>query len=120
MPSYQELKAQLETLAEKTESARLAEMASVIEQVRQLVATWGLTEKDVFGGRAARAGRWLAGNGAVDGRVHAHVLGRVDGRSVPMPPKYRDPKTGATWTGRGRAPRWLDGKKRERFLIAEE
>lgn len=36
-------------------------------------------------------------------------------------PKYRSPK-GETWTGRGRAPRWLieleaQGKKRESFLI---
>ncbi|WP_439709419.1 H-NS histone family protein [Cupriavidus pauculus] len=31
-------------------------------------------------------------------------------------PRYRDPKTGKTWSGRGRAPAWI-GKKRERFLI---
>ena len=24
-----------------------------------------------------------------------------------IPPKYRDPNTGATWTGRGKAPRWI-------------
>jgi len=35
-----------------------------------------------------------------------------------LPPKYMDPKTGATWSGRGRAPAWL-GKNRTRFLIAE-
>ena len=42
----------------------------------------------------------------------------------PVPPKYRHPETGATWTGRGKAPRWIasaeeEGKKREDFLIAE-
>ncbi|CAN7663671.1 H-NS histone family protein [Acidovorax sp. LjRoot129] len=31
--------------------------------------------------------------------------------------KYRDEKTGATWTGRGRAPAWIAGKNREDFLI---
>jgi len=36
-----------------------------------------------------------------------------------VPPKYRDPKTGKTWSGRGRAPAWL-GKNPNRFLIAEE
>ncbi|MCG5079121.1 H-NS family nucleoid-associated regulatory protein [Paraburkholderia tagetis] len=38
-------------------------------------------------------------------------------------PKYRDPKSGATWSGRGRAPAWLAGAKdRSKFLIvaAEE
>lgn len=39
-----------------------------------------------------------------------------------VPPKYRHPKTGATWTGRGRAPRWISeaeakGKSRDQFLI---
>jgi DNA-binding protein H-NS len=34
----------------------------------------------------------------------------------PQPALYRDPKTGATWSGRGRAPAWL-GKNRNKFLI---
>ncbi|WP_442873318.1 H-NS family nucleoid-associated regulatory protein [Cupriavidus sp. USMAA2-4] len=32
--------------------------------------------------------------------------------------KYRNPKTGQTWSGRGRAPAWI-GKQRERFLITQ-
>ncbi|WP_059499280.1 H-NS family nucleoid-associated regulatory protein [Burkholderia sp. ABCPW 11] len=32
-------------------------------------------------------------------------------------PKYWDPKTGVTWSGRGRAPRWLVGKDRETFRV---
>ncbi|HDR8956015.1 MULTISPECIES: H-NS family nucleoid-associated regulatory protein [Burkholderia] len=37
-----------------------------------------------------------------------------------LPPLYRDPKTGATWSGRGRAPAWLAGAKdRSNFLIAK-
>ncbi|CAE6872468.1 H-NS family nucleoid-associated regulatory protein [Paraburkholderia domus] len=37
----------------------------------------------------------------------------------PQAPKYRDPKTGATWSGRGPAPAWLAGAKdRTAFLIA--
>lgn len=39
-----------------------------------------------------------------------------------VPPKYRHPDTGETWTGRGKAPRWLadalaQGKTRDDFLI---
>ncbi|MCG5076252.1 H-NS family nucleoid-associated regulatory protein [Paraburkholderia tagetis] len=35
-------------------------------------------------------------------------------------PKYKDPKTGATWSGRGRAPAWLASvRDRSKFLIAE-
>ena len=38
----------------------------------------------------------------------------------PQPPLYRDPKSGTTWSGRGRAPAWIvNAKDRSRFLIAE-
>lgn len=34
--------------------------------------------------------------------------------------KYRDPKTGATWTGHGRAPAWIaDAKDRSKFLLED-
>ena len=32
-------------------------------------------------------------------------------------PKYRDPKTGATWSGRGKKPSWLNGNETE-FTIS--
>jgi DNA-binding protein H-NS len=40
-----------------------------------------------------------------------------------VPPKYRDPETGATWAGRGQMPRWMaqrvkQGARPEDFLIA--
>jgi len=40
----------------------------------------------------------------------------------PAPIRYRHPVTGGTWTGRGRAPRWLmeaeaAGQHRDQFLI---
>lgn len=40
----------------------------------------------------------------------------------PVPAKYRHPDSGETWTGRGKAPRWITeaeaaGRKREEFLI---
>src|SRR4051794_26861983 len=30
-------------------------------------------------------------------------------------PKYRNPESGETWTGRGREPGWIKGKNREEF-----
>ncbi|WP_375542284.1 H-NS family nucleoid-associated regulatory protein [Paraburkholderia sp. CNPSo 3274] len=38
-------------------------------------------------------------------------------KHVSLPPKYRDPRSGATWSGRGRAPGWIAGTKLERILI---
>lgn len=31
--------------------------------------------------------------------------------------KFRDEKTGATWTGRGKPPAWIQGKNKDDFLI---
>ena len=72
--------------------------ADAVAEVRALIAKYDLTEKDVFpaGRRGARGRRASAGK---------------------VPPKYRDPVTGQTWTGRGKAPRWIDGKDRTQFLI---
>lgn len=47
----------------------------------------------------------------------------VFGKRRPSPaglkggPKYRDPLSGATWTGRGKPPRWIAHQERDRFLI---
>ncbi|MFP3741092.1 H-NS family nucleoid-associated regulatory protein, partial [Burkholderia sp. SIMBA_019] len=38
-------------------------------------------------------------------------------KKAPLPAKYQDPKTGNTWSGRGKPPKWIVGKNRERFLI---
>ena len=32
-------------------------------------------------------------------------------------PKYRDAVSGATWSGRGRAPHWIVDKNRDEFLV---
>lgn len=46
----------------------------------------------------------------------------VSKQRKPVEPKYRDPVSGATWSGRGRTPNWLleaesAGRKRDDFLI---
>ncbi|OXI43820.1 H-NS histone family protein [Burkholderia aenigmatica] len=100
MATYKELKAQMDTLAEKAEAARLAEFQAVVDDIRTKVAEFGITEKDIFGTRRGGAGAKKA--------------------AAPVEAKYRDPKTGATWSGRGRAPAWIkDAKNRNRFLIQE-
>ena len=67
-----------------------------MSQVRALVAEFGLTAQDVFPTGKSRS----ASSGS---KVAA---------------KYRDPATGNTWTGRGKAPKWIDCKDRAKFLIA--
>lgn len=96
MTTVAELIKQREALEAQIEAARKAENADAIAKVKALVAEHGLTAQDIFGGtkRVAKAGARAA-----------------------VPPKYRDPATGATWTGRGKAPKWIDGKDRAQFAI---
>lgn len=95
--SYKELLAEREALEKAIALARQNEIASAIAQARQLVAEYGLTAQDVFPGRATR----------VASKATAKVAA-----------KYRDPSTGQTWTGRGKPPKWIDGKDRSQFTIA--
>lgn len=95
--SYKELLAEREALEQAIAQARQNEIASAVTRVRELVAEYGLTPQDVFPGRTAKAA------GKATGKVAA---------------KYRDPATGQTWTGRGKPPKWIDGKDRSQFLIA--
>lgn len=104
MATYKQLLAQKEALETQLAEMHAAEVAGVIERIRALMAGYGLSVDDIVGKR--RRGR-PAGGGAT----------KV--AKEPLPPKYRDPKTGKTWSGRGRAPAWL-GKNPNRFLISEE
>lgn len=97
MATYKELLKQQEALALQVEEARKREISDAVSQVRQMVSEFGLTERDVF-----PSGRRSGGT-------------RVGGK---VAPKYRDPATGQTWTGRGKAPKWIDGKDRSKYLIA--
>lgn len=100
--SYKELLARREQLDQEIESVRANEVASVITQIQDLMAAYGLTTDDIAGKK--RRGR-PAGSTQSKSKATANV-----------PAKYMDPKTGKTWSGRGRAPAWL-GKNRDRFLI---
>ena len=94
---YKALKAQLDALQERTEAARVAELEAVIAQVRELVAEYGITDDQIFGRKRAKK----AANSATAAE-----------------PKYQNPKTGETWSGRGRAPAWIaNAKDRSKFLV---
>lgn len=97
MSTYKELLEQRAALEAQIAEARKAEVAAAVATVRQLVADFGLTADDVFQTPRARS----AGT-----------------KGSTVAPKYRDPATGAVWTGRGKPPTWIKDKDREQFLIA--
>lgn len=49
--------------------------------------------------------------------AHELVARRRSRRAGRLPAKYLDPESGATWSGRGRVPRWLAGKDRAAFAV---
>jgi DNA-binding protein H-NS len=96
MATYRQLTEQLAKVQAQMEAAREKEVASTIEQIRQQIAEYGITAEELGFSSKRTTSRKTGG----------------------LPAKYRDPKTGATWSGRGRAPAWL-GKRREKFLIEQ-
>lgn len=100
MTSYKDLLKQREALEQQISEARNRELADAVTQVRALVAEYGLTAQDVFPiGRGS-------GKGA-----------RSSTAGTKVAPKYRNPGTGETWTGRGKAPKWIQNESREKFAI---
>ena len=95
MSSYKELLKQRENLEQQINEARRQELSGAISQARTLVTEFGLTVQDVFPAGRARS----ASSG------------------TKVAPKYRDPATGSTWTGRGKAPKWIQNQDRAQFAI---
>lgn len=94
MPSYQELLAQREQLDKQIKEAIQREKADGIAKAKAIIEQYGLEASDLFSRKAS-----------------------ARGPSGKVAPKYRDPATGETWTGRGKAPKWIEGKDRSVFSI---
>lgn len=94
--SYKDLLAQRTALEARIAEARKTELADAIKKARELVSAFSLTAEDVF----------------PRGRKPSAAKGNT------VAPKYRHPATGATWTGRGKAPTWIrDAADRSSFAI---
>jgi len=108
MPTLEQIQAKLKKLQAQADVllARKAQVA--VDQIRDLMLKHGLTTADIEAkAKARRAARGLNGGGK--------AKAVSSGKAVA---KYRDHKTGATWTGHGRAPGWIAGvKDRTQFLI---
>ena len=96
MTKLKELLAQQQALEALIAEARKSETADAIAKVRALVADFGLTADEVFSSKRTKPSN-AAGSKVAE--------------------KYFDPATGSTWTGRGKAPKWIDGTDRSQYLI---
>ncbi len=94
MSSYAELKSKIVELQRQAEQVRQDELAGVIENIHKIMRDHGLSVDDL-----------------------ARDMIKTHGRTRAVPVKYRDPVTGATWSGRGRTPKWLDGKVKSNYRV---
>ena len=94
MTTYREFQAELAKLHQQAEAARRIEKAAALDRIRALIIEYRLLPKDL-------------GLGPVSSKRRASAA----------PVMYRDPATGATWTGRGRAPGWIAGQDRASFAV---
>lgn len=100
-----EIDAERRALQDIVDAEQKAKRAQVIDGVRETIKTYGLTASDLgFVGKASLKQRAVS-----------------DTRNV-VAPKYQDPDSGKTWTGRGKSPAWLNaqlaaGREKQEFLI---
>ncbi|TDG02016.1 H-NS histone family protein [Paraburkholderia guartelaensis] len=90
--AYKELLAEKRELDARIAAARGAEREHALRKIRELMAQFDIGADELVVKRGSRS------TGA-------------------QPAKYRDPVSGATWSGRGREPRWLAGKDRAAFAL---
>mgnify|MGYP002480931208 CR=1 FL=1 len=93
MADLNTLRADLGRVNELLADARAREVATVLAQLKEDVALLKITEKEI--------------------RV---ALG-YDKVKTKGPAKYYDPQTGKKWSGKGKRPKWLEGKQLEDYLV---
>jgi DNA-binding protein H-NS len=93
--TYAELKKQIAELEQAAHVARKAETVEAIWKIQTIMMDYGLTVADI------------------DNKGKTKSLKS----KVTVPVQFRNPETNQTWTGRGRVPRWLDGKDREQYRV---
>lgn len=102
-----EIKEHIAQLQKQAEELKTQEVAAVVARIREAIAVYGLTERELFGRLgvgAKKSGRSPAG-----------------GKRKPGVIRYRD-DAGNAWTGHGKRPNWFkeaiaSGKKPEDLLV---
>ena len=87
---YEEIQAKIADLQAQAERVKREEKQQAIDAARAMIASYGITAKD------------LGLDKPVKGKVGPKPGGKI-------PPKYKDPVSGALWSGRGKTPKWFNG-----------
>jgi len=95
---------------------------SLHEQISQILSVRITSEKRELERRLEVLNRGRDVIGAKDDTAQNNANGRARRKYPRVLPKYRNPQTSETWSGRGKQPRWLvaaikTGRKMEDFEI---
>lgn len=106
------LNAQIQALQRRAEALRIDGRKTAIAEIVQQMRDFQIAPKELID--AYRGSKPV-------GRLSPKTAAKAPVRR-PVAPKYRHPGSGETWSGRGRAPRWLSaeektGASREQFRV---
>ncbi len=115
MRTLEQIQEQLEKLQGQAAKLIAQKSQHALDSIRALMLEHGLTTEDIEA-KANDKRDVVASKRATSKTVSASRT--KDLRKGPFPVKYFDPKTGKSWTGRGRAPAWLaTTRSRNKFLV---
>jgi DNA-binding protein H-NS len=87
---YEEIQAKIADLQAQASRVKQEEKAHAIDAARAMISSYGITAKDLGLDKAPK------------GKAGPKPGGKI-------PPKYKDPVSGALWSGRGKTPKWFNG-----------
>jgi DNA-binding protein H-NS len=107
MTTLAQMQQELAALTIRVDDERARVRTDALDEIQRIMADNGLTTGDLADLIPKVKKRRLITNGASP----------ATSKST-RPAMYQEPKSGVTWSGMGREPFWIKGKKREKFLIA--
>ena len=95
---YEELQAKIADLQAQAARVKEEEKEQAIGMARTMISAYGITARDLGLDKAPK------------GKTGPKLGNKIAA-------KYRDPQSGATWSGRGKTPRWINGADRSQYAI---
>ncbi|MDR5774105.1 MULTISPECIES: H-NS histone family protein [unclassified Caballeronia] len=114
MVTLAQLETQIQKLQRRADALRERKSSEVIANIRALMQEYGLTTADLDKSDSSpgvkKRGRPVGSKNVASSRKAV--------KKSKMPPKYRDPASGLTWSGHARPPAWIkDVADRSVYLI---
>jgi DNA-binding protein H-NS len=106
MLTLEQLQEKMKTLQLQADALIAKKAQAAVDQIRKIMLVHGLTTEDIEAkAKAKREAKAKAKREAkaADGTASIAKSKAVASLRGGTPPKYQHPKTGATWTGHGRA-----------------